>query len=75
MTRVVINIFWPNFQDMWSIAGGTSPPSFITFWGSLNVRQIFAHSARSGPFQNGRKLGHKLIAIIDQQKQVKLIST
>ena len=38
ITRVVINIFWPNCQDMCSIVWGTSPSSFIHFWASLDVR-------------------------------------
>ena len=31
MTQVVINIFLPNFQDLWSTVGGTFLPSYIYF--------------------------------------------
>ena len=49
ITRIVINIVWPNFQDMLSIVG-KHPFKFQLFLSKFKFSQFVAYSTRSGPF-------------------------
>ena len=64
ITRVVINIFWPHFQDMWSIVGGTSPPRYIYFWARLNFRHLSPISPVPGHFHVTHSLDINLYPLL-----------
>ena len=63
LNRVMIDIFWPNFQDMWTIIRRKFIPSYIHFWASLSIDHFSPIPSVLGHFH-----GHKLILIIDQKK-------
>ena len=71
-TRVVINIFWTNFQDI--IYSGASlgehhlqSSKFYQFLSKFIFSPFSTHSTCSGPFPCYPLLEHKLIPIVDQQ--------